>query len=73
MVQFCQLLVVEGFMNCSTVQLEMVNILFSVRVYQAQWAGRKVFIKCDSEAVVTVLRSSRAREQGDRFTVSLDR
>ena len=49
-------------MNWSIVHLEMINILLSIRLFQAQWAGRKVLIKCDNEAVVTVLRSGRARD-----------
>ena len=52
----------EGHMNWSIVHLEMINILLSIRLFQAQWAGRKVLIKCDNEAVVTVLRSGRARD-----------
>ena len=52
----------EGYMSWSIVHLEMVNILLAVRLFQAQWAGKKVLIKCDNEAVVTVLRSGRARD-----------
>ena len=48
---------VLGYMNWSIVQLEMVNILLTVRLFQPYWAGRKVLVKCDNEAVVTVLRS----------------
>ena len=51
-----------GFMNWSIVQLEMVNILLAVRLFQKQWAGRKVLIKCDNEAVVSVLRSGKTRD-----------
>ena len=34
--------IVEGYMSCSIVHLEMVNILLSVRLFQAQLAGKKV-------------------------------
>ena len=36
-------------MNWSIVQLEMVNILLAVRLFQPYWAGRKVLVKCDYE------------------------
>ena len=49
-------------MNWSIVQLEMVNILLAVRLFQPHWAGRKVLVKCDNEAVVTVLRSGKTRD-----------
>ena len=52
----------RGFMNWSIVHLEMVNILLAVRLFQAQWSGRRVLIRCDNEAVVSVLRSGRARD-----------
>ena len=52
----------QGFMNWSIVQLEMVNILLAVRLFQAHWAGRKILIKCDNEAVVSVLRSGRTKD-----------
>ena len=49
-------------MNWSIVQLEMVNILLAVKLFQAQWAGRKILVKCDNEAVVSVLRSGRTKD-----------
>ena len=51
-----------GFMNWSIVHLEMVNILLAVRLFQAHWASRKVLIKCDNEAVVSVLRSGKTKD-----------
>ena len=44
---------VLAYMSWSIVQLEMVNILLAVRLFQSHWAGRKVLVKCDNEAVVT--------------------
>ena len=52
----------RGFMNWSIVHLEMVNILLAVRLFQRQWSGRRVLIRCDNEAVVTVLRSGKTRD-----------
>ena len=51
-----------GFMNWSIVQLEMVNILLAVRLFQAHWTGKKVLVKCDNEAVVSVLRSGKTKD-----------
>ena len=42
--------------------LEMVNILMAIRLFKFQWASRKVFIRCDNEAVVTVLRTGKTRD-----------
>ena len=52
----------QGFMNWSIVQLEMVNILLAVKLFQTQWAGRKILVKCDNEAVVSMLRSGRIKD-----------
>ena len=46
----------------SIVHLEMVNILLAVRLFQVQWSGRKVLVRCDNDAVVSVLRSGRTRD-----------
>ena len=54
--------IIRGFMNFSIVHLEMVNILLAVRLFQVHWSGRKVLVKCDNEAVVSVLRSGRTRD-----------
>ena len=56
------LLIPLGFMNWSIVKLEMVNILVAVRLFQQYWAGRKVLIKCDIEAVVSVLKSGKTKD-----------
>ena len=49
-------------MNWSIVQLEMVNILLAVKLFQAHWSGRNVLIKCNNEAVVSVLRSGKTKD-----------
>ena len=54
--------IARGFMNWSIVHLEMMNNLLAVRLFQVQWFGRKVLIRCDNEAVVSVLRSGRTRD-----------
>ena len=42
--------------------LEMINILVALKVWHAQWAGLRVLIKCDNQAVVAVLNSGKARD-----------
>ena len=50
------------FMIYFVVHLEIVNIVLAVRLFQVQWSGRWVLIRCDNEAVVSVLRSGRTRD-----------
>ena len=52
----------RGFRNWTIVHLEMVNILMAIRLFKFQWASRRVFIRCDNEAVVTVLRNGKTRD-----------
>ena len=40
----------------------MVNILVALRLFAPQWSGRKILVKCDNQAVVTVLRSGRTKD-----------
>ena len=54
--------IARGFMSWSTVHLEMVNILIAIRLFKFLWKGRKVLIKCDNEAVVSVLKTGRTRD-----------
>ena len=42
--------------------LEMVNILVAPRFLHAQWAGLRVLIKCDNQAVVAVLNNGKIRD-----------
>ena len=41
----------------------MVNILVAIKVWHVQWAGLSVMIKCDNQAVVSVLTTGRTRDQ----------
>ena len=43
--------------------LEMVNFLVALKVWHVQWAGLNVMIKCDNQAVVSVLATGRTRDQ----------
>ena len=40
----------------------MVSILIAIRLLKFQWASHKVLIRCDNEAVVTVLKSGKTRD-----------
>ena len=48
--------------ECTIVHLEMVNILFTIRLFCSLWFGRKVLVKCENNAVVSVLRTGRSRD-----------
>ena len=52
----------RGFRNLDIVHLEMVNILLAVRLFAKFWAGKRVLVKCDNDAVVKVLSAGKARD-----------
>ena len=52
----------RGYKECTIVHLEMVNILLAIRLFCSLWAGRKVLVRCDNKAVVTVLSTGRTRD-----------
>ena len=51
-----------GYNQFTIVHLEMVNILVALKLFGQTWRGNRVLIKCDNEAVVSVLRSGKARD-----------
>ena len=46
----------------SIVHLEMLNILVAVRVWGKYWKNQRILIKCDNQAVVSVLNLGRAQD-----------
>ena len=52
----------KGYENCTIVHLEMVNILVAIRLFAGQWTGCKILVKCDNQAVVSVLSTGRTRD-----------
>ena len=44
-------------------QLEMINLLVALKVWHNQWAGQRVVINCDNQAVVAVLTNGRSRDE----------
>ena len=53
----------HGWSSKNIAHLEMINILVSIKVWHTQWANQSVLIKCDNQAVVSVLATGRARDQ----------
>ena len=48
--------------NFSIVHLEMLNIMVAIRVWANTWKNQRVLIKCDNQAVVSVLNSGRTQD-----------
>ena len=53
----------QEYRHVNIAYLEMLNTLVVLKVWHSQWAGLKVLIKCDNQAVVSVLNSGRSRDQ----------
>ena len=49
------------FRNCTIGHLEMINILLSIRIFAKHWQGCRVLVKCNNEAVVTMLRTCKTK------------
>ena len=41
---------------------ELINILVALKVWHSQWAGSSVLIRCDNQAVVSVLTTGKTRD-----------
>ena len=54
--------IARGFRNWTIVHLEMVNILLAMKLFAYLWASKKILIRCDNQAVVTVLKSGKTRD-----------
>ena len=52
----------RGYRDMNIVHLEMVNIVLAVKLFSKMWAHKKVLVRCDNQAVVSVLQSGRARD-----------
>ena len=52
----------KSFENYTIVHLEMLNILVALRAWSQQWAASKILLKCDNQAVVSVLNSGRTQD-----------
>ena len=42
--------------------LEMINILVAIRLWGRSWSHKKVLIKCDNQAVVSILKTGKTRD-----------
>ena len=52
----------KNFENYGIVHLEMLNILVALRVWCHQWATHRILLKCDNQAVVSVLNSGKTHD-----------
>ena len=52
----------KNFENYSIVHLEMLNILVALRVWAKEWSNKKILLKCDNQAVVSVLNSGKTQD-----------
>ena len=48
--------------NFAIVHLEMLNILVSFRVWCQYWSKRRIIIKCDNQAVVSMIISGKTQD-----------
>ena len=51
-----------GYGSYSIVHLEMVNIFLALKVFRYFWQKCKILIRCDNQAVVTVLNTGKTRD-----------
>ena len=52
----------RGFRNWNIVHLEMLNILTAIRLFTFLWVSKKILIRCDNGAVVSVPKSGKTRD-----------
>ena len=52
----------RGYASLGIVQLEMINILVALRTFGSNWEGKRILVKCDSDAVVRVLTTGRTKD-----------
>ena len=51
----------KEWQTANIASLEMINILVALKVWHLQWAGHRVLIHCDNQAVVSVLNTGKSR------------
>ena len=52
----------SNWQNVNVAYIEMINILVALKVCHIQWSGHKVLVKCDNQAVVSVLTTGKTRD-----------
>ena len=52
----------QGFRNYNICHLEMINVLVSIRLWCTYFAHKKVLLKCDNMACVSVLNSGKTKD-----------
>ena len=53
----------QSWQEVNIAYTEMINILVALKVWHIQWAGLKVRIQCDNQAVVSVLTTGKTRDK----------
>ena len=51
-----------GYKDMSLVHLEMLNIMVTIRTWGQFWAGQRICVHCDNQAVVYVLTTGKTRD-----------
>ena len=54
--------ITDWLCHLGIVHLEMINILLALKVWGEAWKNAKIIIKCDNQAVVSVLNTGRSRD-----------
>ena len=49
--------------NLGIVQLEMLNVYLALRLWAPNWAGKRVRLECDNQAVVAVMKAGKTRDK----------
>ena len=49
--------------DCPIVVLEMFNILVAIKIWKNEWYSKSIQIFCDNEAVVTILKSGKTKDE----------
>ena len=52
----------QKYQNLGIVHLEMVNILVALRLFAPFWSRKRILIRCDNQAVVSVLNMGKTRD-----------
>ena len=59
----CKLDIENQYQDFTIVHLEMLNLLFAIRLWGEHWASHEVVLNCDNQAVVSVLTNRRTCDQ----------
>ena len=49
--------------NLGIVQLEMLNVYLALRLWAPTWAGKRIRLECDNQAVVAVIKAGKTKDK----------